>query len=205
MKAHHTVHEAKHPAKAVKLSDPSLRKHLLAMYKADQDVRNAWIKAGLKLSSPQAKRMEEVDANNLVRLKKILAANGFPTLAMVGKEGVHAAFILVQHATRDPALQEHVLLQLEKLYKRGDVTGQDFAMLTDRVLLGQGKPQIYGTQFISDKNTHGEIMLRPIRDVAHVDSRRASVGLPPLKMYACVLSHYYNKPFFLARGEGQGR
>ncbi|MBB6185206.1 DUF6624 domain-containing protein [Oleiagrimonas soli] len=192
--AHHKPPEKAHVADTATPTDPILRKRLLAMFKADQDARNAWIAAGLAMDGPLAKRMQQVDADHLVQLRKMLAAHGFPTPAMVGKDGVQAAFILVQHATRDPALQASVLPQLAKLRAAGDVSGQDFALLTDRVLREQGKPQRYGTQFISDKRTHGVMMLQPTEDLAHVDARRAEVGLPPLAAYVCILSASYHKP-----------
>ena len=55
------------------------------------------------------------------------------------------------------------------------------AYLTDRVLVAEGQPQRYGTQFYTDK---GELKPRPIEDEANVDARRKEVGLPPLAEYA---------------------
>ena len=64
-------------------------------------------------------------------------------------------------------------------------------MLTDRVLLHQGKPQLYGTQF--GDNGSG---LKPgkMQDPARVDQRRASVGLGPLAEYSCVMRAVYGTP-----------
>ena len=50
----------------------------------------------------------------------------------------------------------------------------DIAFLEDRVLIMEDNPQLYGTQFHM-VNHHSEPF--PIVDFAHVDERRARVGL----------------------------
>jgi hypothetical protein len=53
-------------------------------------------------------------------------------------------------------------------------------MLTDRVEVKAGHPQIYGTQL----SLHdGAWKLDPLLDSAHVDERRAKMGLGPLSVY----------------------
>ncbi|MCP4246955.1 MAG: hypothetical protein GY778_07885, partial [bacterium] len=54
------------------------------------------------------------------------------------------------------------------------------AYLTDRVLVQEGKPQRYGTQFFAKD---GVFKLNPIEDEAYVDARRKEVGLGPLAEY----------------------
>lgn len=56
----------------------------------------------------------------------------------------------------------------------------DVAYLTDRVLLAEGKKQVYGTQFTL---INGKCQARPLEDESHVDERRKEVGLPPLAEY----------------------
>ena len=63
---------------------------------------------------------------------------------------------------------------------RGDLNGGAVAMLTDRVEVKAGRPQIYGTQ-LSLKN--GQLVFDPIADSAGVDRRRRRMGLPPLVEY----------------------
>ena len=182
-----------------KPTDTVLREQLLSMVKRDQAVRDAWIKAGMKTAGgadPAAKRVIAVDARNLTSLKSVIAHGGFPGPARVGEDGVQAAFLLVQHAGRDPALQLEVLPQLKALYAQGLVSGQDVAMLTDRALVGQGKPQRYGTQFVSNDNS-ASMRMQPTEDIGHLDARRAAIGLPPVGIYACVLKAFYGKPVVL--------
>jgi hypothetical protein len=87
----------------------------------------------------------QVDTNDLQALKHIVIQDGFPTIAMVGIEGVHAAFLLTQHADGDPAFQETMLRIITPRLRDGGITGNEYALLTDRVLRAQGKPQRYGT------------------------------------------------------------
>ena len=65
-------------------------------------------------------------------------------------------------------------------------------MLLDRVLVGEGKPQVYGTQGKRFEDWKGkEPELEPIEDEANVDKRRAEVGLPPLAEYVKFLKQMY--------------
>ena len=109
---------------------------------------------------------------------------GFPTVAMVGVDGVKAAFILVQHADSDPGFQANILKVLRHRLPTGEINANQFAMLTDRVLLAQGKRQRYGTQF---ENQRGEWVPSPMEEKAHVDQRRKALGLVSLAHYACML------------------
>ena len=57
--------------------------------------------------------------------------------------------------------------------------------------VAQGKPQRFGTQFSMHD---GRLQADPIDDPAHVDGRRAGVGLMPLADYACLLQVVYGTP-----------
>ena len=86
-----------------------------------------------------------------------------------------------------------MLPQLAALHRQGLISGQDLALLTDRTLLANNKPQRYGTQFIST-DAHPEWKMQPVENISELDARRASMGMPPIKTYACVLSVAYHKP-----------
>ena len=58
------------------------------------------------------------------------------------------------------------------------------ALLTDRVLLRQGKSQRYGSQFQMGKNG---LEPSPIEDETNVDARRAQMGMMPLADYLCMV------------------
>lgn len=173
-----------------KPTEPALRAELLKMSDVDQRVRNAAINGGGKRPELFA-AITRVDARNLPRIKQIDASQGFPTRAQVGRDGVQAAWLLVQHADSDPVFQAHVLAELQPRVREGDIQGQPYAMLTDRVLVNQHKLQRYGTQFGAVK---GQLQADPMEDPANVDKRRAAIGLPPLADYECLLQMSYKMP-----------
>lgn len=173
-----------------KPTQPVLRAELLKMSDADQKVRNAAINGGGKRPELFA-AITKVDARNLPRIRQIDAKQGFPTRVQVGSDGVAAAWLLVQHADSAPAFQAHVLAELRPRVRDGDIQGQPYAMLTDRVLVNQHKPQRYGTQFSAVK---GQLQADPMEDPANVDKRRAAIGLPPMADYECLLRVSYKMP-----------
>ncbi len=91
-----------------------------------------------------------------------------------------AAFLIVQHAVQDTAFTRAMLPAIEKAHRHGELDGGAVAMLTDRLEVKAGRPQIYGTQ-LSLKN--GRWVFDPIDDSVHVDERRHRMGLPPLAAY----------------------
>ena len=113
-------------------------------------------------------------------MKTVIERHGWPGKSMVGSDGAQAAFLLVQHADAEPAFQKRCLELLAKAVKQGEATGDQLAYLTDRVLVAEGKPQRYGTQFYT---VGGKLAPRPIEDEANVDARRKEVGLPTMAEY----------------------
>lgn len=171
-----------------RVTDPALRRELAARGEADQRARDTALAAGMR--DPVAnKAMLVVDADNLAWLKAVVARQGFPTPEAVGAQGVANAWLLVQHADRDPAFQAAVLKTLESRLAGSGVRKADVAMLTDRVLLAQGKLQRYGSQFKPSQD--GSPVSEPTEDMAHVDQRRASMDLMPLADYRCMLHFSY--------------
>jgi hypothetical protein len=125
---------------------------------------------------------------NTTFLRRVVAEQGWPGKTLVGTDGADAAFLLVQHADRDTAFQAQVLPLMERAFVAGQVSGQHLALLTDRLAVARGRPQVYGSQ--ADV-VAGHVILKPIADSAGVDARRARVGLPPLAEYVRVLDSLY--------------
>jgi hypothetical protein len=104
-------------------------------------------------------------------------------VSLVGRDGAEAAFTLVQHADADHAFQLEMLPLVIQAFAAGGLPAQDYALLQDRVLVGEGKPQIFGTQF---RMVGQDLVPHPIEDEANVDRRRAEVGLPSLAEYLAI-------------------
>lgn len=155
------------------------RRQLADRGQADQAVREGFGVGG-SVDSVQAALMARTDSANSAWLKAYVARWGWPTALQVGREGVGAAFLIVQHAVHDTAFMRAMLPAIEQAYRRGDLEGGAVAMLTDRLEVKAGRPQVYGTQ-LSLKD--GRWVLDPIVDSAAVDGRRQRLGLPPLADY----------------------
>jgi len=154
------------------LGNPELYDELLRRMKLDQDARNAM--------PVDVAAMTRIDAENTAWMKEVLDKHGWPGFSMVGKDGDQAAWLLIQHAP-DVTFQKRCQELLTAAVEKGDSSPVDLAYLTDRVLMREGKPQIYGTQFME---FNGQMKPHPIEDEANVDSRRAKVGLEPFAVYA---------------------
>lgn len=158
---------------------PNLRRELLDMAAEDQAARTgAPSPGGDPDGSPQS--MMHVDRENTARMHEIVDEVGWPTKRMVGADGTRAAWLLVQHADHDVAFQRRCLGLMQALQKEQEVYRIDAAYLTDRVLVNEGKPQIYGTQF---HTVGGELQPRPIQNPEQVEARRKELGLPTLAEY----------------------
>jgi hypothetical protein len=99
---------------------------------------------------------------------------------VVGRQGNTTLFLVIQHS--DQATQEKYLPMMREAVKNGKAQGSDLALLEDRVALGQGKRQIYGSQIGRDPETQ-IYYVSPLEDPNNVDKRRAEVGLGPLAEY----------------------
>jgi hypothetical protein len=129
-----------------------------------------------ELTPEEWKLQTAIDVANMKRLAQIIDTYGWPGLRFAGAAS-QTAFLVLQHA--DPATQRKYLPLLRDAVKRSDAMGGHLAMLEDRLLVDEGKPQVYGSQLAANP-----LRFEPIEDEAHVDERRRSVGLEPLAEYA---------------------
>lgn len=167
-------------------TDAALKAELIKMAAEDQQARPLDLMQTLGHPDPIAfNHMLVVDRRHLRSLHEIIAVGGIPTPQRVGREGIDAFWLLVQHAD-ETALQEQVL----KEFAAGNsgVAQDEIAMLTDRVRGREGRPALYGGGLhLSGK----EWVPDPIEDEAHVNERRAAMDLAPLSDYLCVMRVLY--------------
>lgn len=169
------------------ISEPALLKDLRIRVEKDQAARKRWLAD--QGSSALAADVDSVDAVNLVWLRRLIAEKGFPNAAQVGKEGVHLAWILLQHADQDPELQRGLVPILEQRFFSGELPGNDLARITDRVRMASGEPQTYGTQF---DWFSGDFKLPEPSRLVEIDAARAKLGLMPLVDYVCTIRKQRN-------------
>jgi hypothetical protein len=127
-----------------------------------------------------AHKMDIADGKNLKKVMAILDKYGWLGPEEIGQEGNSALFLVIQHSRLD--IQEKYLPMMREAVKNKKAEPSALALLEDRVLIGQGKKQIYGSQLTTDAN--GKSRFSPIEDEANVNKRRAEVGLEPIEEYA---------------------
>ena len=155
--------------------DPDLRDELLELRARDRRLRNQVREALVDGTNPYG--IDLTAARNAERLAEIIDAHGWPTAVLVGLQGVEAAFRVVLHADHDVAFQRRCLEMMREAVAAGEPSPAWLAYLTDRVLVNEGRPQQFGTQF---RHVDGQLEPQPVDDADLLDERRAQVGLPTM-------------------------
>ena len=150
------------------VQEPELRRELLAMQEDDQRERTG--------EAPASWHDEE----RTERLVEILDEYGWPGHDLVGEDGSTAAWVIAQHSDLDPEVQAQALELLRTAVEEGQASPGDLAYLEDRVAVGAGRPQVYGTQIGC---VDGTAEVSDLVDPERVDERRAEAGLGPLADY----------------------
>ena len=150
----------------------SLKKQLSIIFERDQKTRTRGDSAAF---------MQEIDRSNLKQIEKIIAQYGWPGKSFVGKPGNTTIFLVIQHS--ELAIQEKYLPLLQASVAANESDPGSLALMQDRILMQQGKKQIYGSQIERDSLTGGW-KIYPIEDEMHVDQRRAKIKLETIEEYA---------------------
>jgi methionine-rich copper-binding protein CopC len=158
-----------------------LLKMELADVSAIGEVRNAKTAAERNAPEGPIERWADVKERNANRLQEIISRYGWPGRSLVGDKASRAAFTVVQHSDHDRAFQRSCLPLMKEAGRKGEIELWEIAFLTDRLLVADGKPQLYGTQFdpcehsLDDPDSPCSVT-----DPEHLDQRRKEMGLPPM-------------------------
>ena len=136
--------------------------------------------------------MDRSDRENQKIIAEILAS-GWPE--NLSRKANSAIFLVVDHANLDYQKQYRPLL--EDAAERGIIPKSNWATLEDRILMGENKKQIYGTQtkaFLTLSEGKSVYYMWPIEDAGNVDARRQEIGLPPLAEYLEIMESYMGQP-----------
>ena len=157
------------------------------VYDEDQAARE-WTSGMASLSADEivahSTEMALTDSLNQVVVFGILAKDGWP--ARLSDKANQAIWLVIDHS--DLASRSKYLDLVKAKAEEGVLDKSDFAVLNDRVLMEEGKPQIFGTQIKMAATFVGEdltmqLYLWPVEDPAALDSLRSSVGLSPIGDY----------------------
>ena len=123
--------------------------------------------------------MEEKNKKeNEKRLFELLDKYGWPTASEVSEFAAAGAALVINHTTY--TIRAKYFPMLEEAFKKGEAQPLRYAKMRDRLLVEEGKKQLYGTQIKFESLVREP---HPINDPEYVDKRRAEIGLGPLKPY----------------------
>ena len=145
----------------------TIRQQLQAM--ADEDAaarQKQWF-------DPQ--ETDEISERDKPALESIFTQYGWPKISMFDVTACNNFWLLVQHQSLP--LQERVLGAMKSAVDAGEASKANYAYLFDRVQIGEGRPQHWGTQSTCDK---GRAILSPVDDMANIEERRKEAGLGTL-------------------------
>lgn len=134
------------------------------------------------------RRICNIDGENTAWLQADIAANGWYRISSTSAASDNAAWLLSQHADRNPQFQREVLAILEPLVALKETSPSSYAYLTDRVAVNERRPQRYGTQ--------GSCVAKDVwapdelEDPDHVQARRDEVELGSLAEYTAHMHRY---------------
>jgi hypothetical protein len=155
-----------------------LSQELVNMAREDVELRNS-LASYRSLNNGYHPQMKAVHDRNAKRLDEIIQQHGWPGKSMVGEDGAHAAWLILQHAIAHPQLQRRCFPLLIEQVEAGEITAVEMAMFEDRIRCFEGRPQRFGTQFDWDE----QLLMSPLTmdDPKLVDERRKQIGLRPLR------------------------
>ena len=161
-------------------------KTLWKMHALDQayynDIEIAEKKVGM--NSPVVKDLwdlkNRINDKNQSDLAALIEQKGWPKISDVGAMAATTAFLIVQHSNLEK--QKKYLPTIERLCKEKEANWSNYALMYDRIQVGENKPQKYGSQVKYNEQTKS-YELFPLEDEIKVDQWRKEIGMIPLSDY----------------------
>jgi hypothetical protein len=161
---------------------PEIAKELKKMRDTEQRMRIKWsgmVKKG-KTETEKFKELTKAsiaeDRANTARMREIVAKHGWPTYDLVGEGPSNNAWLIVQHADRNPLFQAKCLPLLKIAVENGQANPSNYAYLYDRVQVSKGEKQRYATQSSSNNGLY-EGSFYALEDESNVQKRREEMGI----------------------------
>jgi len=125
--------------------------------------------------------IQEIDKMNRDTIVSILDQCNWPE----SKEEIESIWYVIQHS--GTGKMSYYYPKFKEMVKLDLLEDSLMAKMEDRMLMFNGYPQIYGTQFTGEPRTFHEI-----KDILRVNERRKSVGLCPIEQKAKSAGIYFN-------------
>lgn len=176
-------------------AEKALKKYLDSLKNEDQKWRVLMVKTQNgetnEISLKEVnKKVVFTDSIIYFELKAIVKKYGFPNFDLVGTDGSHSFWLLMQHQDQYPDFQEEVLALMKTEMENGKASMTNYAYLLDRVRINTGKQQVYGTQMrLNNEQTSYEP--NNLEDPTNVNERRKSVGLGTIEEYIETMNKRY--------------
>ncbi len=162
----------------------SLRTVLEEIHDQDQVIREELVKymqQGDSIVPSLITQMNTTDSVNQIRVNQIISSYGWLPQSKIGDKAAEALFLVIQHSGLE-TMQGYLPL-LKKAVETGEANATSAALMEDRILMYEGKKQLYGTQASSrpkedGEPSHGstEYFIWPIEEPEKVNQRRAEIG-----------------------------
>lgn len=130
----------------------------------------------LTRDSDDFKTMIENDYLNVEASVSFIKSCGSPRVKNISGDQADYLFLSIQHSPDHEVLSEY-FATIKQMWLDGYLEVESFALMQDRYLIHEDKPQIFGTQYDSD----GKIF--EVDNMDSVKVRRRILGLEPLEEY----------------------
>jgi len=137
-----------------------------------------------KQIAANTQKITESDKKNLAIIEEIINKHGWLGQKEIGMKASTTMFMVIQHA--DLKSQERYLPILRQALMEKKLLAANYAMLIDRIEVKNKRPQIFGTQIITEK---GASHIYPLLNPDSVDVWRKSIGMiTPFQSYTKMFS-----------------
>lgn len=171
---------------------------LARAYQRDQDIRLKFMKLTQHLNNENLNQTPTTVIDSLVELKVQMEAidqqnqhllasllqNGFPK--GLSPQSYKTIWLIVDHA--DLKLQTLYLPLMQEAVTKGLISASNYATLTDRIRMKEGKPQIYGTQSYTVTIDAQQITyIWPVEEPERLNDLRKEIGVGSIEEYIQLL------------------
>ncbi len=154
--------------------DCSKKREILSeVYESDRRIRK----------SNELIKYAKEDHRNQELVISIIEKCGMPTLNEVTQKHMTAIWVGLQHTNEK--YRKKYFPMVEKAVENGDLYKEQYALMKDRILMEEGKPQIYGSQIKDDK-------LYKLENPETVNERRKKMGMGTIEDYLSNFNIQFN-------------
>jgi hypothetical protein len=120
------------------------------------------------------KEFAKEDHKNQELVISLLEKCGMPASEEVSEKQLFIIWLVLQHANKK--YRKKYFPEIEKAVNNGYLPKEQYALMKDRILMEEGKPQLYGTQITNGK-------LYKLESPETVNERRKEMGMKPIEEY----------------------